>query len=655
LHQYLRQLDPKHVTAAIVAVALVALALADGGSDPIGYSVGAVAVWATVLIGIATGWLPRSRPAAVALGAGVCLAAIAVLTGLSAIWASDPGSAFDEAVVALAYAGAFVLVLLAAGRGSARAWLAGLAIGLVGISIFALGARLEPSVFGDGEAELIAVLPAAEGRLSDPFLYWNALAGAMAAAIVLLTWFGAMASGRVWRALAIAAIPPAILALYLATSRGGVAIAGIGLAVLLVAGRERLRLLAALALGGAGGGLLVAVAAGRSELVDHPLSAAARDQVGGLEVALIAAVAATVLVAYLAAPALGRLRDPKPRLQRNHWIALGAAAAIAIAALVVVADPVERWEEFKRPPDVPAAGEARDLFARGGSSGRYQFWSTALDAFESEPLEGIGAAGYEYYWDEHGSLPQPGPNGHSLFLDSAAELGIVGLAAVLGFAGLALVGGTRRVLDERSAGGTTAVAALAAAAAGLAQAAVDWTWENPACFVITVVCAALVLGPATAVDEASAPVTGERRSRRRFAAGVLVLGFAWIAICASALLLLTNLSLSSSRDAFGESDFAHAADAADDAIDLQPWAAEPRQQLALVLEAQGDLVAARGEIEEAIDRSPKDWRLWLVAARMALEAGDEATARADATHAQELAPRLAPLDRPVDEILDGLV
>jgi tetratricopeptide (TPR) repeat protein len=647
-------LDPKHASAAIVALCLVVLALADGGSEVIALSIGSALVWAAILVGIAAGWLPRSRPGSLAIAAGGCLAAVALITGLSAIWASDPGSAFDEAVVALAYAGVFVLVLLAAVPGSATTWLAGLAVGLVGVAVLALGARLEPSLFGDGEADLIGVLPAAEGRLSDPFLYWNALAGAMAAAVTLLAWFGATAASRGWRTAAIASIPPVALALYLATSRGGVAIAAIGLAVLLLAGRDRLRLLATVALGAAGSAVLILFAASREELVDHPLAPAARDQVAGLELALLAVVAVVAIAAYAAVPAIARLRDPQVRLRRAHWIATGVAGALLVAGLVVAADPVERWEEFKEPPDVPAAGEARDLFARGGSSGRYQFWSTAVDAFEEDPLKGVGASGYEYYWNAHGSLPQPGPNGHSLVLDTAGELGIIGVAAVLGFAGLVLVGGAGRVVAQRESAAGAAPAALAVATAGLAQAAVDWTWENPACFAVTVVAAALVLGPATAAASAS-EAGGERRGRRRFAGGVLVLGFSWIAICASALLLLTSLSLSSSRGAFGDGDLERAADAADDAIDLQPWAAEPRQQLALVLEAEGDLPAARDEIDEAIERSPEDWRLWLVAARMALEADDPVSARSHAELAQSLAPRLTPLDRPVDEILDGLL
>lgn len=631
------------------------MALADGGSDTIAYAVGSVLVWGAILVGIAIGWLPRARSTPYTAGAAICLVGIAVLTGLSAIWASDPGSAFDEAVLALGYAGLVTLILVAAGFGSARAWLAGLAVGLVAIAVLALGARLEPSVFGHGERDLILDLPASEGRLSDPFLYWNALGAAMAAGVILLTWFASAASTRPRRALAAASLPLVILTLYLTGSRGGAAVAVLGLAVLIAAGTDRLRQVAALAAGALGGAALVVFTASRSDLVHHPLSETARDQVTGVELALVGVVALVGLVAYFADTRIGRLHDPAVRLERRHWLALGGVGAVALIAAVIAVDPAARWDEFKSPPDVPAAGEERELFARGGSSGRYQFWSTALDAFGEDPVKGVGAAGYEYYWNANGSLPMPGPNGHSLVLDNAAELGLLGVAGVVGFAAFVLVGGVRRVRELAGDERGPAAAALAVVVAGLAQAAVDWMWENPAAFGVVLVCAGLVLGPATSHPDPPAPVTGERRSRRRFAGGVLLLAFSWVAICASALLLLTNISLSSSRSAFGDGDLEAAADAANDAIDLQPWAAEPRQQLALVLEAQGDLAAARAEIAEAIENSPEDWRLWLVSARMALEDDDPDAARADAEHAQSLGPRLAPLDRPVEEILDGLL
>jgi Tfp pilus assembly protein PilF len=70
-----------------------------------------------------------------------------------------------------------------------------------------------------------------------------------------------------------------------------------------------------------------------------------------------------------------------------------------------------------------------------------------------------------------------------------------------------------------------------------------------------------------------------------------------------------------------------------------PWAASPRLQLALVEEASSDLDAARRAIRAAIQRDRSDWRLWLVAARIADERGDAAAAAADLRRATSLNPR----------------
>ncbi len=68
--------------------------------------------------------------------------------------------------------------MIASPRASARAWLGGLALGLVIVAGLALVSRFEPS-FG-GDQELGTFLPAAAGRLSYPIGYWNGLAAAMA-------------------------------------------------------------------------------------------------------------------------------------------------------------------------------------------------------------------------------------------------------------------------------------------------------------------------------------------------------------------------------------------------------------------------------------------------------------------------------------------
>jgi tetratricopeptide (TPR) repeat protein len=225
--------------------------------------------------------------------------------------------------------------------------------------------------------------------------------------------------------------------------------------------------------------------------------------------------------------------------------------------------------------------------------------------------------------------------------ETLAELGLLGFAILAAFFGCVIAAAVRRV---RAPDAVPEVApALAVLAIGLAAAAVDWTWDLPAVFGIAVVVAALLTGPATLSGPDPGPPVrqprGEAGRRRSFAAGVAVLLIAWISICACGLLLLSAHSLESSRDAAGRADLEAAIDAANDAINLQPWAAEPRTQLALVYEQGGDLERARETMAEAIARAPEDYRLRLLAARMAFAANQSEEAREDLEEAHRLNPR----------------
>ncbi len=230
--------------ALVVAALYVALALSDGGYSSELQSAATVAVWWAVVIALALGGWPRSRVPTAVIGAGACLAALAIWTAISLGWASDDGGAFVEVVRVLGYLGLFVLVAIASPRASARSWLEGIALGLVIVAALALLSRFEPS-FG-GDRELGAFLPAAANRLSYPIGYWNGLAAAMAIAVVLLVWLGAQGRTAGLRAAAVGAIPLPILVIYLASSRGGVAAGVVGLAVLLGVGPARARMLGGL-------------------------------------------------------------------------------------------------------------------------------------------------------------------------------------------------------------------------------------------------------------------------------------------------------------------------------------------------------------------------------------------------------------------------
>jgi Tfp pilus assembly protein PilF len=105
------------------------------------------------------------------------------------------------------------------------------------------------------------------------------------------------------------------------------------------------------------------------------------------------------------------------------------------------------------------------------------------------------------------------------------------------------------------------------------------------------------------------------------------------------LLLLSDRRLEASRDAFDRGDLTAAADAAEDAASIEPWAAEPHTQLALVFERGGQIPEAQEELQKALDRAPRDYRLYLLAARLATEAGDQEGAALNLQRAQELNPK----------------
>jgi Flp pilus assembly protein TadD len=112
-----------------------------------------------------------------------------------------------------------------------------------------------------------------------------------------------------------------------------------------------------------------------------------------------------------------------------------------------------------------------------------------------------------------------------------------------------------------------------------------------------------------------------------------------IAVCLEGILFLSQMRLDESQAAASRGHVGAARSAALAARSLQPWAASPDLQLALLQEQSGDLAGARARIGEALDRDASDWRLWLVSARIQTEAGNIAQARHDLGRAKALNPR----------------
>jgi O-antigen ligase len=605
-----------------IAAAYVAIALVDGGYGEQTRAAMTFLVW-WVFIVVAIGRLRGSTALSPAgLIAAAALAGLAAFTLLSASWATDDGAVFNEAVRAAGYLGLFMLVIVVAHPG-ARLWVAGLAVGLTAVAILALGSRLIPSLFPDQSA--LGLLASTSPRLSYPVNYWNGLGACMALAILLLAHFGAESAARIGRALAVGAIPIAGLALFLTASRGGVGAMAIGLVTLVAVARNRGPLLAGVLMGALATGCLILLADAREAFVDGDLASPdSSGQRTDMVVFTALAIALTGAARYAADAVCMALRP-------SRAVGYVVCAGLAVLAIGVTAAgvPQDVWEEFKEPP--PAQAEQSDEgyvvshLASAGGSGRYQLWENAWSAFETEPVRGIGAGAFEAWWTRTGSRYQPVRDAHSIYVETLAQLGMVGGALLLLFL-LAPLVAAARVNRRLSSSGRVAVALVAA---GAASAAVDWTWELPAAFVPVVVALGVV------------SVEASTQRRARVGRPVRVAGAVALGVVAMALALVSYVAadaLSDSRRAYRDGDVEGAIDEAEESIAATPWAAAPRLQLALIEETR-DLPAALAYVNQALDRASDDWRIWVVAARLRVRAGDIDGARRALQMARRLNPR----------------
>jgi len=114
--------------------------------------------------------------------------------------------------------------------------------------------------------------------------------------------------------------------------------------------------------------------------------------------------------------------------------------------------------------------------------------------------------------------------------------------------------------------------------AGCLTSAFEWTWELPASYAPVIIAAALLAGRATITSEPDAEAEAEattseqmgagctRVQPRRLGWGLATLAYGGMAICVAAVLLIAEVNLDNSRDAFDRGDLEAAAQAAEEAI-----------------------------------------------------------------------------------------
>jgi Flp pilus assembly protein TadD len=162
----------------------------------------------------------------------------------------------------------------------------------------------------------------------------------------------------------------------------------------------------------------------------------------------------------------------------------------------------------------------------------------------------------------------------------------------------------------------------------LTAAAYDWVWQLPAVALV-----ALLLGAGILSSHGS--TLGGRPS---WAVRVLVATAGIGAMIAIAIPFGETVAIRSSQADAASGRLDAALGDATTAQRLEPYAATPRVQQALILERAGDLRGARAAIIQATARAATNWSIWLVRARIDAESGRERAAASDYRRAHALDP-----------------
>ena len=485
-----RQVQGAGVAALLAGPTVIAFF--EGGYFEKARLIGAIVAWSVVILAVVAvaSPLPRSRGGLLALGG---LAGLAAWTGLSVTWAPLRGPAFEDFQRLLFY----VAVLIGAAallrpRAAARAVDPALAGGALVVIIYGLSNRLLPG---------IVHLPhslSAGGRLEQPLTYWNAMGLLAALGFVLCARIaGDPSRSDGWRIGASAGCVPLGVGVYVSFSRGAIVALALGLAVLILVMPTRTQLRAlALVLAAAVPAVIVAAILPGVRALSGGLGA--REAEGGAML--------VVLLALCAGAAFGYLRFVRHSPAQALNLPRRAPIYVALAVVILGGAGLAAALHERNGASNPAFGATN---RRLGSveSNRTAYWGVALKMFAHHPLKGRGSSGFQVDWLRERKIRDPAKDVHSLYLETAAELGIVGLLLLVALfvgVGASAVRAHRR-LPELSAGW------IAAACAWGVHAGLDWDWEMPAVSLIALVLAGALIAWGDEPRAAAMTATESRR------------------------------------------------------------------------------------------------------------------------------------------------
>jgi O-antigen ligase/polysaccharide polymerase Wzy-like membrane protein len=600
---------------AVAAGALLAgptvLAFFSGGYFDVPRLWAALAAWTLLLavVLLAPHPLPRPLPARLALAG---LALFAVLAFVSAWWAPRRGPAFDDAGRDLLYLAALAAATALLRGRVARAVEPALIAGATLVIGYGLSERVLPGLVTLSHSRT------ALGRLEQPLTYWNATGALAAIGLVLAARaIGDAARPAGLRAAAAAAAVPLGAGVALSYSRGALLAALAGLVVLaaLCPGRGALRAMAIAPAAALAAGVVVSLPGGVRALEgDLP-----RRELEG-------AVVLVALLALMAAAALAARRWAPPRADSATWRPPAGAAAALVAVLVglmLLGAALDRGPRT----GTPQAGATASRLA-STQSNRFAYWRVALDGFADHPLRGLGGGGFADLWLQKRTVRDPARDAHSLYIETAAEYGLLGLAAL----GLTLGGVAVSARRAYARAPSLTAGAIAGLATWAVHAGVDWDWEMPALTLVAMLLAGLVL--AASDDDAPRWRTGPRLALGLGAAALLAV--VAVGLRAATLTEKGRGLLPTAAQPVTDARFDQARSALQRAQRLTPDP-EPEQLEAILVVFRGRIDESIRLLDDVVAKEPRNAVAWQLLAG-ALERTHSPRAAAAHARASALAP-----------------
>ena len=580
---------PAFLSAAVSFLIIVPLAASDGGYWPTAWSwTTLVFAWVGVITLVVRDALRISMLERLFLLALGCFAA---WVGLSLLWTSSTTRTVLELERALAYLAMLFAAVVVVRRGAYRSLLGGAWAAVVVVCTYALATRLFPERLGVFD-------PVAGYRLSEPLGYWNALGIFACLGAVLALGFAARAHFLAVRCVAAASLLVLLPTVYFTFSRASWIALGVGVLGAILLDPRRLQLVAAALALAPAPALGIALAFRSDALTRLGVTVEAASRAGHKLAGLLFALAlGNALIAFGFAYAERHLVVSR-RVRRAFAVALALVALLAVvAAFVRFGSPptiVKRVHDsvLKPAPNTPENLNRR-LFNLS-SRGRVTGWKVAWHDAEEHPVLGSGAGTFELYWLEHRPSQMKIRDAHSLYLETLAELGPLGLA-ILCIALVIPVAGAIRARHR-----ALVPAALGAYVAFLLHAGVDWDWEMVAVTITALLCGTAAL--ARSRSDSEAPIS------RRWRFGLVGLPLLLAAIGFAGV--NGNGALADARHDANQRQWTASEEDAAKAEGWLPWSSDPWHFAADAQLARGERGSAAQSFRTAIDKDPNDPELW---------------------------------------------